>query len=337
MPPDEGDTEKLLRGIDPEQLRPLNLLTTGQVVTMMFTDIVDSTRMRAKVGDESYHPALDQHYRVVRECVEKHNGRELKTIGDSFFVVFDDPAAAVECAAQIQQRLIKSPIPVGDESISVRIGLHTGTPRVYRDKKSGLLDLSGTDVDKAARVEGIARGGQVLISEQTNVMARPAAVQDWRLWELKGLGSQRIFEVLYPGKQAETPAGRMVLEPLRFPTPFIGREREVAELVEAIKTHRLLTLLGMGGIGKTRLADEAARRVSGLFDDGAFFIELCETSNSPEAAVSRLVDGLGVDRAAFRDPQVGLIKTLQNRHTLLVLDNFEGQSRRQRIWWESCS
>ncbi len=208
--------------------------------------------------------------------------------------------------------------------MSVRIGLHTGTPKVYRDPVSGRTDLIGDDVNKAARVEGIARGGQVLISEQTRVLANSAAVQDWGHWELKGLGGQRIFEFLYPGKTPEEPAGRMQREPLRFATSFIGREREVAELMELLKRHRLVTAVGIGGIGKTRLADAAARRVSDSFADGAFFVELAATTDSESAVVSELIAALAVNPAGFKDETEALLRTLQNRQVLIVLDNFEG-------------
>jgi class 3 adenylate cyclase len=299
--------------------------TVGGVVTMMFTDIVDSTRVKHEVGDQVYFEPLKQHHSVVRECISRCGGYELKTIGDSFLVAFTDPGAAVQCAAQLQQALVETPIAVGGGRISVRIGLHTGTPIVYRDPDSQRADLSGTDVDKAARVESIARGGQVLISDQTRALTDGRMeVRDWGFWELKGLGGQRIFEVLYPGKHPEIPAGRMRLEPLRFPTSFVGREREAAELKDLVKQHRLVIVLGIGGIGKTRLADSAARRISDTFADGTFIVELAETADSEGAVVSRLVEVLAVNPAGFRDEADALLTTLQNRQTLIVLDNFEG-------------
>ena len=145
----------------------------------------------------------------------------------------------------------------------------------------------------------------MLVSEQTRVLARAVTTHDWGSWELKGLGGQRIFEILYPGKQAEMPAGRMALEPLRFGTSFIGREQEVAALVEAVKRARLITLTGMGGIGKTRLADAAARRLSDAFEDGTFFVELAATSDSENAVVSALLTALAIDAAGFESEAAG--------------------------------
>jgi predicted ATPase/class 3 adenylate cyclase len=315
--------KELLSEIDPAQLRQVMPLVGG-VITIMFTDIVDSTPVKHQVGDSTYFAALERHNSAVRSCIAQHAGHELKTIGDSFLIAFTDPGKAVQCAAHIQQTLVGVPIIVGDSSISVRIGLHTGTPTVYRDKASGRTDLSGTDVDKAARIESIARGRQVLISEQTRLFVDRMEVRDWGIWELKGLGGERIFEVLYPGKEPEIPAGRMQLDPLRFATSFIGRNHEVAELTELLKRHRLVTVTGMGGIGKTRLTDFAARRVSDTFADGAFFVELMGTADNEDAVVSQLVAALAVDPKGFEDQAEALLKSLQHRQTLIVLDNFEG-------------
>jgi len=328
MPPDQRQPlehfKELLSGVDPEQLQQMMLLVGG-VITMMFTDIVDSTRVKAQVGDDVYFAALKRHNSAIRDCISRHAGRELKTIGDSFFVAFTRPIEAVQCATQIQQALAETPIIVGEGPIRVRIGLHTGTPIVYRDPGSIRTDLSGTDVDKTARVESIARGGQVLISEQTRAFANHIAVYDWGMWELKGLGSHRVFEVLYPGREPELPAGRIQPDPLRFATSFIGRNREVAELTEALKHDRLVTVTGMGGIGKTRLADSVARCISDPpFPDGIFFVELAGTVDSERAVVSKPVATLAVNQAEFKDEAEALRRFLQNRQALIVLDNFEG-------------
>jgi len=313
----------LLEKIDPAVLQQV-IAPTGGVLTIMFTDIVDSTKVKAELGDPHYfEEILGPHNKVIRDCITRHNGRELKTIGDAFLVVFAVPAHAVACASEIQQRLAGSPIQAGPGVLRIRIGLHTGTPTVYRDSVSQRIDLAGTAVDKAARVQGLARGGQVLISEETRVLAKPKDVQDWGLWELKGLGRHRILEILWPGKTPERPSGRPWLEPVRFLTRFVGRGAELAQVMNSVLNHRLVTLRGMGGIGKTRLADEAATRVSQEFDDGVFFVELAYTRNSEDAVVAELVAKLGVRLAGFPDQVTALLATWQNRRALLVLDNFE--------------
>ena len=124
VPPEH--LKSLLAKIDPailQQLMPL----TGGVITMMFTDIVNSTAIKAALGDETYfNDVLEPHNRVVRERIAAHNGRELKTIGDAFLVGFALPRQAVGCAVDIQQRLAAAPILAEGKPLEVRIGLHTG-------------------------------------------------------------------------------------------------------------------------------------------------------------------------------------------------------------------
>jgi predicted ATPase/class 3 adenylate cyclase len=318
--PDFQKLKELLSRLDPEVVR--KLIPPGGVVTMMFTDIVDSTRINKTVGDNRYSDALKIHNSLVRECLNSFNGLEIKTIGDSFFARFADPREAVACAIQIQQRLAASPIKIDAESLRVRIGIHTGIPKPDPDS-AARFDLAGGEVNKAARIESLARGGQVLISEETNTIAKPEASHDWGRWEMKGLGPQRVFEVLWPGKLAATPAGRVWREPVRFLTTFVGRQKEIDELIELVKRERFVTVRSMGGIGKTRLADEAARRLSAQFEDGADFVELAAVPNSEEAIVSELVARFEVSTAGFKTETEALFSALRSREMLLVLDNFE--------------
>ena len=315
--------QELLGKIDPAVLQQVMPLTGG-VVTMMFTDIVDSTKVKAEIGDRPYFgDVLKRHNELVRDCISHHNGRELKTIGDAFLVGFAVPADGVACASEIQHRLATSPIHAGPSILRVRIGLHTGTPIVYHDAVTSRVDLSGTDVDKAARVEGLARGGQVLVSEETKTLTKPTDIHHWGPYELKGLGRHRIYEVLWPWKTPERPSGRPWLEPVRFLTRFVGREAEIAQIMDAVAAHRLVTLRGMGGIGKTRIADEVTARVSQAFEDGVFFIELAKIQDSEAAVISELVAALKVNPAGLPDEAAALQETLRNRRALLVLDNFE--------------
>ena len=316
--------KELLAGIDPDILQQVMPLTGG-VITMMFTDIVNSSGIKRAVGDSPYFDdILKPHNELVRDCISRHNGRELKTIGDSFFVGFAVPSDAVACSLEVQQRLEASPIQADSSPLQVRIGLHTGSPIVYRDPASAKIDLSGTDVDKAARVEGLAKGGQVLISEETKTLAKPTGIHDWGLWELRGLGRHRIYEVLQPRESPERPSGHPAFTSVRFLTHFVGREAEIGQVMNALVENRLVTLRGMGGIGKTRMADEVAGRVSQTFSDGVFFVELAQTRDSEAAVVSELVAKLAVNVAGFADEQAALEDALSNQQALLVLDNFEG-------------
>ncbi len=313
--------EALLAGIDPQVLGNVMPLTGG-VITMMFTDIVDSSRIKASMGDEAFFAILEAHNALVRRCLPACNGRELKTMGDAFLLGFALPGAAIDCAVQIQQALRDQAMQTSQGPLRVRIGLHTGTPIVYKDPVSQRIDLSGTDVDRAARVESLACGGQILISEETRLLAKPSDVLDWGLWELKGLGRHRVYEVLYPGKSPERPAGRAWLPSMRFLTRFVGREAELAQVTAALDEHRLVTLRGLGGMGKTRLADEVAARLSQGFDDGVWVVELAHIANSEPAVAAALVERLGAQTAGFPDEAAALSAGLRNWRAL-VLDNCE--------------
>ena len=315
--------QNLLGEIDPEVLSRVMPLTGG-TITMMFTDIVDSTRIKAQMGDQPFVvKVLQPHNVLIRETLSKQNGRELKTIGDAFLAGFAVAPEAVACACEIRQRLSASPIQTEMGPLKIRIGLHTGAPKVYHDAVSKLIDLSGTDVDKAARVEGLARGGHVLISDETRALAKPKDCHDWGMWALKGLGRHRVFEVLWPGKIAERPAGHAWLEPVRYLTRFYGREREIESIMTAVSNNHLVTLRGMGGIGKSRLADEIGTRLGQQFDGAVYFVELANIENSEAAVLSELIRNLEVSSVNFPDEGTALSTALQNRHMLLVLDNFE--------------
>lgn len=169
---------------------------------------------------------------------------------------------------------------------------------------------------------GLARGGHVLISQETRILANPE-VHDWGLWELKGLGRHRVFEVLSPGKPPHRPSGRPWRERIRFLTRFVGRQSEISQIMDAVLRNRLVTLRGMGGIGKTRLADEVSERVGQSFEDGVFVVELAHTQNSQASVVSEIVARLEVKVSGFPDEETALQETLRNRTALLILDNFE--------------
>jgi len=323
--PDSEDRMKSIPDQIDHHVDPKLFPPSGGVITMMFTDIEGSTPIKAEIGDEEYFERiLKPHDELIRACLSSHHGQEYKHIGDSIFAGFSNPQDAVGCAVSIQAALTSSPLPAGSKgNLQVRIGLHTGNPKIYFDDNTKLFDLSGTDVDKAARVEGLANGGQVLISEETKVLAKPDSVHNWGYWELKGLGRNRIFEILWPGKSPEKPSGRLFLEPVRHLTPFIGREEEIARAMDAVRDHRLVILKGMGGIGKTRLASEIASRVRDSFEDGVFFAKLDYVPNQESAFVSELVSLLQVKTAGFPDEIEALCVFLQNKSPLLVLDNFE--------------
>ena len=275
-------------------------------VTMLFTDIEGSTRLLQELGRDAYVRALTDHRRLLREAFTRHGGVEVEMQGDSFFFAFARAGDAVRAAAEGQRALAGHPWP--SEPIRVRIGIHTGEPIVNEGLYAGL------DVHRAARVMSAAHGGQVLISEATRKLVDEGA-------DVRDLGSHRLKDLLAPQRlyqfgEGEHPALRTLHRtnlPVQ-PTPLVGRERELAEAADLLETHRLLTLVGPGGIGKTRLALQIAAEAVERFDGGVWWVSLAAVTD-PDRVESTIAETIGA-----RD---GLAAHLGGHRTLLLLDNFE--------------
>ncbi len=236
-------------------------------LTIAFTDIVDSTAKNLAIGDAAYVKIAAEHDALIRSIAAP---AELKTIGDSFMLRFNDPAEAVAKLVEVQRRLAQDPIKICGESLAVRIGIHIGNPQLSPGA-AGQEDYRGSSVNQAARYESLARGGQILISEHLHLLVkdRPRDLPDilyynWGPYYLKGVGWKRIFEVLWDGKAPVAPSGRPQQKPRRFLAPFIGREKELNEIQRYLEdpAFPVVTLKGPGGIGKTRLADEIEHRTN---------------------------------------------------------------------------
>ena len=274
-------------------------LPTG-TVTFLFTDIEGSTRLLQELGD-GYAEVLAEHRRVLREAWREHDGVEVDTQGDAFFVAFSRATEAVAAAAQAQSAL------AGDR-VKVRMGLHTGEPL------QGGEGYVGFDVHKAARIAAAGHGGQVLLSQATADLAG-ADVRDLGLHRLKDLSApERIFQL---GIDHFPPLKTLHETNLPVPaTPFLGREEEVDHIATLLRRPevRLVTLTGPGGSGKTRLALQAAAAAADEYDHGVWWVPL-----------SSLVDPALVDAAASQ--ALGsddlLAETVGDKRLLLVLDNFE--------------
>jgi class 3 adenylate cyclase len=209
-------------------------------VTLLFTDIEGSTRLLNELGAEAYDEALAEHRGLLRETFARHDGVEVDTQGDAFFYVFRSAPEAIEAAREGQLGLSVGPI-------RVRMGLHTGRPRVGRE------GYVGEDVHLAARIAAAGHGGQVLVSQATR------ALVDGKLADL---GEHRVKDFSEPvwifqlGEERFPPL--KTISNTNLPRPvssFVGREREVSDVVELLQDGaRLVTLSGPGGSGKTRLA-----------------------------------------------------------------------------------
>ena len=298
-------------------------LPTG-TVTFFFSDIEGSTRLIQKLG-ERYPDVLLAHHTVLRKALAEHGGNELRTEGDSFFIVFGSALDACSGAAAAQQALQSHPWPEGGR-VQVRIGLHTGEATLVGNEYLGL------DVHRAARVASAAHGGQVLVSETTralvdHVLPSSLTLKDLGLHRLKDLARpERLYQLNIDGLPGEFPALRTLeATPNNLPTQmtsFIGRDDQVREGRELLSRARLLTLTGPGGTGKTRLSLQIAADVMDQFPDGVYFVPLAAVQD-PELVPSAIAQALAISSTGGRRPIDALLEHLHDKRTLLVLDNFE--------------
>jgi predicted ATPase len=274
-------------------------LPTG-TVTFLFTDIEGSTRLLQEVGD-GYADVLAEHRRRLREAFEQHEGVEVDTQGDAFFVAFARASDAVAAAADAQRALDDGPL-------RVRMGLHTGEP-VRSDE-----GYVGFDVHRAARIAAAGHGGQVLLSQSTVDLAG-VEVRDLGLHRLKDLSApERIFQL---GTEHFPPLKTLHETNLPVPaTPFLGREHEIRQIEALLRRPdvRLVTLTGPGGSGKTRLALQASASAADEYDHGVWWVPLSSLAD-PTLVAGAASQALGSEDA--------LAPAVADKRLLLVLDNFE--------------
>jgi len=298
-------------------------LPTG-TVTFYFSDIEGSTRLIQQLGDR-YPDVLLAHHTIQRQALAANGGHELRTEGDSFFIVFDSALKACAGAAAVQKALSEYHWPDGGQ-VRVRIGLHTGEATLVGSEYLGI------DVHRAARIAGAAHGGQVLLSETTHALvdhALPLAIslKDLGMHRLKDLARpERLFQLVVDGLPGEFPKLRTLeATPNNLPTQltsFIGRDDQVRDAKQLLARARLLTLTGPGGTGKTRLSLQIAADVMDQFPDGVYFVPLSAV-HDPELVPSAIAQALSVQSTSNRRPIEVLVDYLHDKRMLLVLDNFE--------------
>ncbi|MDT5371318.1 MAG: hypothetical protein QOC62_5749 [Mycobacterium sp.] len=280
------------------------------MVTFLFTDVEGSTR-RWEADADAMRAALSAHDEVLRAAIAAHGGFLFKHTGDGVCAAFSSPKSAVDAAVAAQRAL----------ELPVRMGLATGEAEL-RDG-----DYFGAVLNRAARLMAAGHGGQVLLAESTAGLLSGV--------DLVNLGPRRlrdvpmpvgVFQVQAAGLQTDFPALRALdtspgnLRPAT--TSLIGRESEVAEIEAAVKAHRLVTLTGVGGVGKTRLALEVAAHLADEFPDGAWFFELAAVTD-PAAVPDAAAAVLGITQQPGKSVSETVATALEGRTRLLVLDNCE--------------
>ena len=299
-------------------------MNDSTILTFLFTDIEGSTS-KWEEQPELMALAVARHDALLREAVQRQRGRIVKTTGDGIYAAFPNPADGLAAVIDIQLALL-DPAATAGMSLAVRCGLHTGAVHARDD------DYFGSTINRTARIMGAAHGGQVLVSQAIADLLReclPAGVslKDLGNVRLKGLATtETVFQVIHPKLYQNFPALReLEATPNNLPqqlTSFIGRERERDEIEELLESTRLLTLLGMGGLGKTRLSLQVATCVMDAYPDGIWFIDL-QTIRDDSLVASETARVLGVREESGRPLLQTLAAHLKSRKLMLILDNCE--------------
>jgi len=295
-------------------------LPTG-TVTMLFSDIEGSTVLLSRLGTR-YGEALSAQRSVLRAAISELRGHEMGTEGDSFFVVFESATDAVACCVAAQRALAGHTWP-GGAAVRVRMGLHSGEPSRHEDGYVGM------DLHRAARIAATAHGGQVVLSGVTWALAHsmvPAelSVRDLGFHRLKDIDEpEHIYQLAGPGLAEDFPPLKSLGAATNLPvpiTPLVGRNTDREQLCGLIRQPgiRLVTHPGPGGVGKTRLAIDAAAALGETFPQGIYFSPLA-TVRDADVMWKAIAGDLSVDG----DEPAAVMAHLRDRRTLLVLDNLE--------------
>ena len=293
-------------------------------VTFLFTDIEGSTKLWEQ-HPEAMKVAVARHDTILRSAVEAHQGYVVKTMGDGLLAAFGTAHAALAAAVQAQRLLLAETwSEIG--SLRARMALHTGPA----EERQG--DYFGPALNRAARLMAAGHDGQILLTQATYELVRHHVVPEITL---RDLGERRLKDLIRPEHVYQTvatglpanfpPLKTLDLRPNNLPvqlTSFIGRENQMAEVKDLLSAARLLTLTGVGGTGKTRLALQVAGDELDTFSDGVWLVELASLSD-PGLVPQSVATALGVPEEVGRPRLATLTDALRARHLLLLLDNCE--------------
>lgn len=296
----------------------------SQTLTFLFTDIEGSTR-KWEAHPEAMRRAVGLHDALVRGALERNGAHVFKTLGDAFCAAFPTAEQAVAAAVEAQRDLAGAAWPV-ETPIRVRMAIHTGAV----EARDG--DYFGRPLNQVARLLAAGHGGQVLLSAATGELVRDRsatgfALRDLGEHQLKDLNRpDRVYQLVVHGLPGEFPALRTMERfsnnlPMQL-TAFVGREDDVAAVRARVAACRLVTLLGPGGIGKTRLALQVAADEAERMRDGVWMVELATVSDGDEV-VEQVAMALGVREEAGRPLRETVVSHLRQREVLLVVDNCE--------------
>lgn len=292
-------------------------------VTFLFTDIEGSTRLWDQYPDHM-RDALARHDRIVREAAAAHDGYVFSTAGDAFSVAFARPEQALEAALGAQKALAVQQ-SADHLPIIVRMAIHSGTA----SEREG--DYFGTAPNRCARLLAVANGGQVLLTEATHGMVKDhppagASFRDLGSHRLRDLSvSEQVFALVHPDVASTQAIRSLSVLPNNLPvqlTTFVGRAQELEEAAKLLRESRLLTVAGVGGSGKTRLALQVASELLDEYPDGVWLCELAPVTE-PEGVTRAVAAALAVTELPGRPLEMAIIEHLRYRELLLIFDNCE--------------
>ena len=294
-------------------------------VTFLFTDLEGSTRLWEE-HTEGMRAALARHDEILHEAVAAQGGQVVKATGDGVHAVFPVAEDAVAAAVAAQMGLgAESWAEVGE--LRVRMGLHTGSA----DRRGG--DYYGPTLNRAARLMAIAHGGQIVCSQAAADLVRDSlpdltGLVDLGDHQLRDLGRvERVFQVTHPRLRGEFAPLRSMdpAAPSNLPLPrsgFIGRQEELKKLTKLLDRSRVITLTGTGGVGKTRLAVQAADSLVSRFGDGVWFVDLAPVDNGGLVATA-VATAMRLPDRRQGTVEDALVAAAREWHALIVLDNCE--------------
>jgi predicted ATPase/class 3 adenylate cyclase len=304
--------------------KAVGVIDNSAAVTYLFTDIEGSTQLWEQQPD-AMRRALAAHDALCRDAVQAEGGRLVKITGDGIHAVFADPLPAVLAALRIQQALA-DPAVTDSLGLVVRAGLHLGQDQ----QRDG--DYFGPAVNRAARIMSAAHGGQVLVSQTVaehlaGRLPEGLALRDLGAVRLRDLGRpERVHQVLHPTLRADFPPLRQLAATPNNLTQqlnsFVDRVAERATLRRMLQQHRLVTLLGPGGIGKSRLSVQLGSEIVADYPDGVWFVELAPITD-PRLVPQAVASVLGVKEEAGRPVLEALQRFVADRRLLIILDNCE--------------